>query len=355
MRIDELKHKEWQKIYVPEATCAFEGDYCFHVRRGDPKRLVFFLCGGGVSWNRESAKWPSTSETLDIYHHVGLYTVCADPRPEVFSIQTDAASGFHSTTEENPLCDWSEVMVPYATGDFHTGTNDLTFTAVDGRERVLHHHGYLNLLQVLKRARELFPKVERLLICGESAGAFGTAAVSGDIMDAFPECDDVSILADSALMSRDWSSSARDIWKSPPHIANAITTENMVTDWFRALYEKYGDKPRYLFSCGCRDEILVMFRVYAETGNFVIDPEYCEEFRKNLRRMCADLKALTPKFSFYIHDFMAETLAPGVLHCIFANSFYTKGSIDGVSPKEWLTDALNGTLYDVGMGLLREP
>ena len=352
MLLTDLQPGEWRKIYLPEASCAFDGDYCFHVRRGDASRLMIYLCGGGVSWDRDSAKWPSVPETAEKYGHVGLYTVCADTRPEVMSITTGAESGFHSTTEENPLCGWSEIMIPYATGDFHTGTGDLTFTAADGSERVLHHHGYLNLQKILKIARELFPSVKRLFICGESAGAFGTAALAGDIMDAFPECDDMTILADSALMSYDWSDSARHIWQSPPHIADAIQTENMVTDWFRAVYAKYGDKPRYLFSCGCRDHILIMFRVYAETGVFTIDPAHCEEFRGNLAAMCRELKELTPKFSFYIHDFMAAELAPGVLHCSFANGYYTHGRIDGVSPKEWLEDAMNGKLYDVGMGLL---
>ena len=352
MRFEELKHREWMKLYIPEASCAFGGDYCIHIRKGDPKRLIVYLDGGGVSWDRESAKWPSTPETIDKYHHVGLFRVCADTSPDVFSIRTDAGNGFHSTTDENPLRDWSEVMIPYATADFHTGTADLIFTAPDGSERVLHHHGYLNLMKILRIIRQYFPAVDRLLICGESAGAFGTAAVAGDIMDAFPECDDVTLLVDSALMSSDWSPSARDIWQSPPHIADAIKTENMVTDWFRALYEKYGNKPRYLFSCGCRDQTLVMFRVYAETGCFTIDREHAEMFCRNLRRMCMDLRAMTPNFSFYIHDFMAETLSPGVQHCIFGNATYTKGRMDGVSPMEWLRDAMAGKTYDVGMKLV---
>lgn len=352
MKLTDLNPFEWRKLYIPEATCAFGGDYCIHIRRGDPKRLVFFLCGGGVSWDRESAKWPSTQETAEKYGHVGLYTVVADTQPEVMSIVTGEQNGFHSATGENPLSDWSEVMVPYATGDFHTGTGDLAFTAADGSEKVLHHHGYLNLLKVLKLTRELFPKVERLLICGESAGAFGTAALAGDIMDAFPECGDVTILADSALMSYDWSGTVREIWQSPAHLANAVHTTNMVTDWFRAVYEKYGDKPRYLFSCGCRDHILILFRHYAETGLFTMDEALCEEFRGNLAKMCRDLKKMNPRFSFYIHDFMADVLAPGVLHCIFGNGYYTNGRIDGVSPKEWLADAMDDKLYDVGMGLL---
>ncbi len=352
MDLSKLKHGEWCKFYIPEADCAFDGDYCIHVRKGDPKRLMIFLGGGGVSWDKESAKWPNTPETAEKYRHVGLYTVCADTQPEVFSIQTGIANGFHSVTEENPLCDWSEVMIPYVTGDFHTGTGDLIFTAIDGNERVLHHHGYSNLLKILDFIRPAFPAVEHLLICGESAGAFGTAAVAGDIMDAFPECGDATILADSAIMSYDWSRSVREIWQSPPHIADAVKTENMVTDWFRALYEKYGDKPRYLFSCGCRDQILVMFRIYAETGEFIIDAPHCEEFRGNLKRMCEDLRALSPRFSLYIHDFMADALAPGVQHCIFGNASFTDGRVDGVSPMEWLKDAMSGRMYDVGTGLL---
>ena len=122
MELNDLQTGEWRKIYLPEASCAFDGDYCFHVRRGDASRLMIYLCGGGVSWDRDSAKWPSVPETSEKYGHVGLYTVCADTRPEVMSIQTGIESGFHSTTEENPLCGWSEIMIPYATGDFHTGT-----------------------------------------------------------------------------------------------------------------------------------------------------------------------------------------------------------------------------------------
>ncbi|MBR5124765.1 MAG: hypothetical protein IKU90_06505 [Clostridia bacterium] len=352
MDLSLMKPYEWRKFYIPEADCAFGGDYCIHVRKGDPKRLMIFLGGGGVSWDAESAKWPNTPETAEKYHHVGLYTICADTQPDVFSIQTSAADGFHSATEENPLRDWSEVMIPYATGDFHTGTGDLTFTAVDGSEKILHHHGYTNLLKILNFIRPSFPHVEQLLICGESAGAFGTAATAGDIMDAFPECDDVTILVDSAIMSYDWSGTVRNIWQSPPHVADAVKTDNMVTDWLRALYKKYGNKPRYLFSCGCRDHILIMFRVYAETGNFIIDPEHCEEFRGNLKRMCEDLRALSPRFSIYVHDFMADVFAPGVLHCIFGHPTYLNCRIDGVTPAKWLTDAMAGNGYDVGLGLL---
>lgn len=354
MNIQDLQPHKWQKIYLPEATCAFGHPYCVHVRRGDPRRLVFYLEGGGVSWDRESAKWPSLPETREVYNHVSLFNAIADHNPEEFSIQTGAWSGIHSSTEENPFSGWSEVMVPYATGDFHTGAGDLRFVGPDGREKTLHHHGYLNLQKVLKLTRELFPEVEHLLICGESAGAYGVAAVSGDIMDAYPACEDVTLLCDSALMSANWSETVRDIWQAPPHIADAVCSENFVVDWFKALHRRYGDKPRYLYACGYRDETLMSFRHYIDDGQFIQEESYGVAFSQALKKMCAELKALSPRFSVYIHDFEKESHAPGVRHCIFANSSCTQHAMNSITPLHWLTDAMSGKMYDVGMWLLEE-
>ena len=352
MNIPSLTQNQWQKIYLPDATCAFGDPYCIHVRRGDPAKLLFYLEGGGCSWDRESAKWPNTPETKNVFQHVALFSVVADTHPAEFSIQTGAWSGILSTTEENPLAGWSMVIVPYATGDFHTGTADLRFTAADGSERVLHHHGYLNLRKVLKLVRPLFPAVEKLLISGESAGAYGVAGVSGDIMETFPECDDVTLLCDSALMSHDWSDTVRNIWQAPPHIADAVRGTNFVVDWFRALHEKFGDVPRYLYTCGSQDETLVTFGHYLEDGRFIRDEVYCERFRQALGQMCDELRAISPRFAVYIHDFEKERYAPGVKHCIFANGCYTAHAMNGITPLKWLSDAMEDNLYHVGLELL---
>jgi hypothetical protein len=352
MNIPNIPQGQWKKLYMPEATCAFGDPYCIHVRRGDPRRLIFWLEGGGVSWDRESAKWPGTAETRDVYRHVPLYSVIADGNPAEDSIRTGAWSGLLSTTEENPLADWSMVMVPYATGDFHTGTADLTFTAADGSERVLHHHGYRNLQKVLELTRQLFPDVDRLLICGESAGAYGVAALSGDVMDAYPDCADVTLLCDSALMSDDWSETVQNIWQAPPHIANALHTENMVADWFESLYRRYGSRPRYLYTCGCRDETLITFRHYIDDGRFISEQAYADAFCDALGVMYRRLKASVPGFTAYVHDFEKERLAPGVKHCIVANGCYTGQSMDGITPMKWLADAMEDRLYDVGIRLI---
>lgn len=347
-----LQRKQWLKIYIPEATCAFGDPYCIHVKKGDPRKLVFYFCGGGASWNKESAKWPNSPET-EAWNHVSLYTICADPLPAMYSIQMDENNGIHSTGSENPMADWSEVMIPYATGDFHTGTGDLSFTAADGSERILHHHGYLNFQKVLAKTKELFPALDYLLITGESAGGFAVPALAGDVIDAYPECQDVTVLCDSAMVPyENWAITARDIWQCPEHISSPVQSDNIVTDWFKALYERHGDRPRYLFTCGNRDHVLMLFWHYVVDGQFIMEVSYAEAFQKALKRMVEELKSSIPNFSVYIHDFMKEQLSPGVLHCIMGNLFYTQGKIDAVSPVEWMLSAMNGMPRDIGLSLL---
>jgi hypothetical protein len=77
MNHESLRKNQWQKIYLPDATCAFDAPYCIHVRRGDPDKLLFYLEGGGASWDRDSAKWPGIPETWERYNHPGLFSVTA--------------------------------------------------------------------------------------------------------------------------------------------------------------------------------------------------------------------------------------------------------------------------------------
>ena len=355
MLLENMKLREWKKLHIPEAQCALGGEYCIHIKKGDPRRLIFHLCGGGISWSRESAKWPMVREVAETYQHVGLYTIYADRHPELTSIVTSERNGLHSVTAENPFADWSEVMVPYVTADFHTGTTDFPFTGADGKEYILHHQGYNNLQIILKLTKEMFPEVDRLLISGESAGAFGVAANAGEIMDLYPGCDDVTILSDSAFVPYSgWAKAPKEVWKSPDHITSRLKTDNMSLDWLKGLHAKYGDKPRYLFSCGNYDHTLIEYWHYAVDGQYLMDEEYTKAFMGRLVEMCRELSSLSPRFGIYIHNFQKADQSVGVRHCIFGNACFTKDQVDSITPAEWLRDAVNGKVYDVGMGLLEE-
>ena len=107
-----------------------------------------------------------------------------------------------------------------------------------------------------------------------------------------------------------------------------------------------------LYACGCRDETLITFRHYIDDGRFIQEEAYADAFCAALCEMYRRLKASIPGFTAYIHDFEHERLAPGVKHCIFANGCYTGQAMGGVTPMQWLADAMDGRLYDVGEELL---
>jgi hypothetical protein len=73
---------------------------------------------------------------------------------------------------------WNIVYMPYCTGDVHTGDAVAVYADPTGAEPPLtwHHRGHRNTLAAISWAREAFPRIEKLLVTGFSAGGTGTAA-----------------------------------------------------------------------------------------------------------------------------------------------------------------------------------
>ena len=71
---------------------------------------------------------------------------------------------------------------------------------------------------------------------------------------------------------------------------------------------------------------------------------------KALTRQVEQLQALGVPFHFYIHDFkQPDGLTQ---HMTLAASTFLEGQVSGISPMQWLDDAVNGKTYNVGMDLL---
>ena len=244
-------------------------------------------------------------------------------------------------------------MVNYGTADFHIGQNEYPYTDDDGQRQVLRHHGYANFKACLARICQWFPQPEKLLIAGESAGAFAAPAVAGDVIEAYPNCTDITIYSDSALLlSNRWPQIVREVWNAPEHIAQGVRTDNILVDFYRQLASRVGGKARYLFSSGVKDVVLTTFQHYFDEGTLAYTPEGAERLRKAMARQVEQLQALGVPFGFYIHDFkQPDGLTQ---HMTMASRTFTEGRTEGISPMQWLEDAVNGRLYNVGLDLLKD-
>ncbi|MBQ4218738.1 MAG: pectin acetylesterase [Butyrivibrio sp.] len=344
---------KWYRVSLENGISGDGSEYYIYVKIGNPDKLCIFFSGGGVAWNEYTAARPVTGAKLA----AGLpnyYWNNLRPVTQIMNINfgiTDVSS------EKNPFRDWSFVVVTYATGDFHVGNNEYPYVSEDGKDEILHFHGYTNFLESMKVAKRLFPSPEEILIAGNSAGAFAIPALSGEIVDDYyPEAKDITLFSDSGqLLYNKWRSTAKNIWKTKEEIWKSINTENITLDWYRALYAKYGDRFRYLYSSSDRDFLLSAYYNDIINKQYKTDQQVQEEYRRQLIEMVHELKELNPSFGIFINNWKLPLITQGgTVHTSVRDMQFASFTQDGVTMAQWLKDAVDGKVYDVGMELLED-
>lgn len=147
-----------------ETACAAGGDYRFFVRSTDSERLVLYLHGGGACWNAETCVPGDDSPYVP------------DMRPNQHPDRRDGI--FDLEHPENPVADYSMVVVPYCTGDVHLGDRDATYMleTEDGGSRTftVPHRGQVNAGAALDWLYANFEEPRQILVTGSSAGGVAT-------------------------------------------------------------------------------------------------------------------------------------------------------------------------------------
>lgn len=287
---------KWYRIY-PEGCVAANGERThadFYL--GNENNLIVFFQGGGVSLNEYTAARPVSLYNKNMEE--GFYMIHVD----LFS-DLSVGKGVLENSERNPFRDWSKLVLPYNTGDFHAGNGDFPYTALDGSHRMLHHHGYRNYRKVMETVTGLVPAQENLLICGCSGGGFGAALLADDMMSLYPDCGNVTVLVDSGfLLLENWDSVAKDVWQAPKEIAETIHSDNITLDALTNLHEKRGDRVKILFSCSVRDAALARMQNYMDYGNFSFKKEAGMVAQKNWQQMCDELRKRIPTVGLFLFD-----------------------------------------------------
>ena len=341
---------KWYRITLKDRVTSNGKSYHIGFRKGTENKLVILFYGGGVSWNEFMAARPNdssvNSEKINFYaNDAGLIADIA------------ARIGIHTLSgkESNSFRNWSMIAVPYSSGDFHCGTGDFPYTALDGSKQVLHHHGYTNYRAALyETMKHIGHNPEQILVTGFSAGGFGTALLTDDVMRTFPNCSDVTSYVDSGFMIYPgWPEVARNVWKAPTEIAERIHSDNITLDCLQALKQDHGDRVKIAFSCSTRDAALSEYINYVEKDQLYADKESGIQFQKELKQMCNALQQAIPNIALFIFDTPDENAAKRAegltKHCIGAAD---KMVVEGITAAQWLWDAVCGNPRQVGLSLL---
>lgn len=347
----------WYRILIPEGVSGDGSCYYIYLKKGTSDHLCLFFSGGGVAWNEYTAARPVTGGKVAA-GMPNYYWNNLRPFTQIMNIHigiTEAANPL------NPFNDWNFVIITYATGDFHVGNHDFPYEAEDGSQQVVHFHGYRNFQEAMKVAQGFFPAPDKLLIAGDSAGAFAVPALSDEILQqSYPACSDVTLFSDSGqLLYKHWRRTAREIWKADEKIWKPLHTSNITMDWYHRLYEKYGDRIRYLYASSTHDYLLSAYYNDVTHKRYHTDADVQEAFYHQLQEMVLDFKQMAPSSGIFLNDWknmmvMKTGLHGGTVHTAVRQINFHMKTRSGVTMAQWLSDAVNGNVYDVGMELLKE-
>lgn len=334
--------------YAPEGClCANGRPYYSSLKVGTENKLIMLFCGGGCAPDAYSAARPNTIPAVE--------------GEQQFYMQDTLVAGYFlghggigsKDRAENPFRDWSVVVITYASGDFHCGTNDFAFDDPEKGKGVCRHRGYFNYRAMVEKMKEFVPAPEKLLVTGFSGGAFGAAILTDDVMGLFPDCKDVTCLPDSGVLScPHWKETAMAQWKAPAEIAERIVSDDLSLDCLLALRKKHGERVKIAVGCTYRDALLSQMQNYLDGRTFIFDGVGGDAFQALLTRHVRALREHIPDVALYIFDRPSE-VGNGLTDHTFETADYVFDYVfDGVKLIDWIWDAVNGRPQQVGLSLL---
>ena len=317
---------KWYSLTPKSALSADGSKWRGRIRFGDTDKLLIYLLGG-VVLDDDSAAQSYSAVGAKAFYYDNDFGVSAD------RIQ----GGIASDAEQNPFADWTILVVPYTTGDFHVGTDGI-------------HKGYSNFTALMDMLKDRIAQPEQLLITGYSAGGFGAAMLAEDILGYFPDTSNAALLIDSALLLNDrWQEIASERWQAPEHIAKRIQSENLTLDHL-ADFNAGHPEVKLLFASSVRDGGLAKFQSYIDGGAYETTPSGGAAYAESLWKMVSDMEKGLSNVYFYLWD-DAENGNPTRHTMLYREDFFTE--LNGTSMANWIWRVLDGEDLDCGLELLQ--
>lgn len=347
LRYPKLKENptegKWYRVTSSEMKDSEGNDYHAFFKKGTENKVLIYFAGGGVSINEETAK-DDTYNTKMV-------------QPDILANITMNMGGLASDSKDSPFGDWSMILFPYATGDFHAGTGEFHYTDTDGKEKILYHNGYINYTETMKQVMEKagISNPEAVVVTGYSAGGFGAALLADDVFtNYYPNAESKTVLVDaSLLLYEDWHTVATDVWQTPKEISDKLTGNNLTLDCLTALHEKYGDGIHLLFDSSTRDGDLAKVQNYLDTGVMDVTEKEADIYQQILKETIPQIKEAG--VSLFIWDGLPWYDDPRnlTMHTIIATpTVWLPFEEQQQSIAGWLSDAIDGDLKDFGLDLV---
>lgn len=337
------KINKWYRVSDSVMKDSEGNSYHALFKKGSENKVMIYFAGGGVSINEETAR-DDTYNTKMVF-------------PDLLANTTMNMGGIASEVKDSPFENWTIILFPYATGDFHSGTGEFHYIDTDGKEKILYHNGYVNYAAAMKQIMEKagIEDADTVLVTGYSAGGWGAALLADDIFtNYFPNTANKNVFMDSSMALYDnWHDTAVNVWQTPSSISDKIVSDNITMDCLRSLRQKYGDSIHLLYGTSTRDGDLAKIQNYFQNGIMDVDESVADVYQQTLKEAIPQFKEID--VSLFIWDSFGYYDDPRNMtsHTIIATPVvWLPIEPQNKSVAEWLADAIDGNLNDYGVELV---
>lgn len=300
----------WQQIELEGAVCARGTPYSFFSHVGDPDKLMVYFQGGGACWDastcQPSGTFDDSVEPNDISFYGGI---------------------FDFTDSDNPVVDYSIVVIPYCTGDVHTGAVEREFS-VGGEEFTIAFNGFANTQAVLDWTYEQYDAPSELVITGSSAGAYGAIFNAPYVLVHYPDARAL-VLGDAGVgvFPAEWD--GLTLWG---------TADNLYSGEGYGDVEPSVDFASNLYQAAAAAFPNAQFAVYTSDSDFVQAGFYlmqggAKDWSAIMRNSIVSLDEL---------DNFRSYIAWGSTHTILASRLFYQMQVGGVSFRDWFAALIDG-------------
>ncbi|MEZ4301603.1 MAG: pectin acetylesterase-family hydrolase [Polyangiaceae bacterium] len=307
-----------------DTICSRGTEYAYWVRPGTVNKVVIDFIGGGACWNA------ATCGFADAIFEDSVDSVRS-------AVKKNEPHGIYDHDKaENPFKDWYHVIIPYCTGDIHWGNSVQTYSEGTAQEVTIRHKGAVNSRAVLKWVYENFSAPEQVLVTGCSAGSYGAALWSADVMHQYPDSD-VLQFGDSGagIITETFFQESFPAWNAaeafpkdiPELDPSKVDIQKMaLPDLYAGISNHYSTQWMSQYNTFKDENQTFYFTAMGGSG--------AAEWSNQMQASIAEIEERAPGFDSFT--------APGEQHCILLyDNFYTVEA-GGVKLVDWLSDKAAG-------------
>ncbi len=320
--LSELDPNAWNELRPGgETSCSRGSEYAFFVRPGTTNKIVVDFIGGGACWNET---------TCSIAGAIFSDSVAPVRR----AVEENMPQGIYDReNEENPVGDWTHVILPYCTGDIHWGNSSTEYSDT----LTIEHRGAVNTRAVLDWIYANVDAPEQIFVTGCSAGSYGSLAWSAYLAEHYEGVPTVQFGDSGAgVITESFFRDSFPSWNAEMILPAWIEElDPSMVDIFELdladLYERVGtyypDNRFSQYNTSFDDNQAFYYEAMGGEGGAM-------GWNERMEASTSRIIESTPNYRNF--------QAPGEQHCIILQPNFYEVESNGVRLVEWLDQLING-------------